>query len=72
MGLLAHSNLNDKPPTTRALNILVKNGCCLVGIVTGLCKKLSCGFNQKLETAPEAISTLCQIIDDGAKALTLA
>lgn len=43
-----------------------------IGIITGDCKKLGCSFKHKLETNSQAIRTLCQIVDDGAKALELA
>ena len=55
----------------RTLNLLVKDRRCLIGIVTGVCRKQGCDFNHKLPTASEAITTLCQIIDDGAKELKI-
>ena len=71
MDLLPHGKLDGKPPTMRTLNLLVKDRRCLIGIVTGVCRKQGCDFNHKLPTASEAITTLCQIIDDGAKELKI-
>ena len=72
MDLLPHRKLDGKSPTMRTLNLLVKDRHCLIGIVTGVCRKQGCDFNHKLPTAPEDIATLCQIIDNGVKGLKIA
>ena len=72
MDLLPHGKLDDKPSTMRTLDLLVKDHHCLSGIVTGVCVRKGCDFNHKLPAAPETITTLCQIIDDGVKELKIA
>jgi hypothetical protein len=72
MDLLPHSTVEGQPATMKALNKVVMNSGCLIGIITGECKKPGCGFKHNLETDARAINILSRIVDDGAKALKLA
>jgi hypothetical protein len=64
--------VDGRPATMKILNKVVGHRACLIGIVTGECKKLGCSFKHNLKVDDKAIGTLCRIVDDGAKALKLA
>jgi hypothetical protein len=72
LDLRSHAQMEGKPATMKVLNKLVRDKRCLMGLVTGECRNPKYDFVHTLRTDTQAITVLCNILDNGVKALKLA